>query len=186
MDCDKDVVLMTFADEATANVAASRLRSEGIEAHIQKDDCGGAYPSLQASGGVHLFVRPEDLEDAKKLLNEAEVEDLEEIDNQQGLKGAKIKLGRKPSAFLADNDLPSQQLVELEPLIFMYVLMAPLLSALFADKIDNTFVACLLFVALVGGCFINLRNRLKKLTKSLKEQERRLAELEGERDEEFE
>ena len=50
-------------------------------------------------------------------------------------------------------DLPSQQLDELKTVIFMYVVMAPLLSALFADKIDNFFVACLLFVGLVGTAF---------------------------------
>jgi hypothetical protein len=75
---------------------------------------------------------------------------------------------------------PSQQLEEMKPFIFMYFLMAPLLSALFADKIDNAFVACLLFVMLVGTSVVYLKNRLEMLEESLKEQERRLAELEGE------
>ncbi len=83
-------------------------------------------------------------------------------------------------------DLPSQQVDELKTFIFTYVLIAPLLSALFADKIDNLFVACLLFVGVVGTSFVYLRNRLLKLEESLKEQERRLMELEGVTDEEFE
>lgn len=82
-------------------------------------------------------------------------------------------------------DLPSQQLDELKSMIFTYVLMAPLLSALFADKIDNVFVACLLFVGLVGTSFVYLRNRVARLEESLKEQERRLMELEGVNKEEF-
>jgi hypothetical protein len=79
---------------------------------------------------------------------------------------------------------PSQQLDELKPFVFMYVLMAPLVAALFADKIDNTFVACLLFVALVGTSVVHLKNKLEILEESLREQERRLAELEGTDEEE--
>ncbi len=75
--------------------------------------------------------------------------------------------------------LPSQQLEELKPFVFMYVLMAPLLSALFADKIDNTFVVCLLFVVLIGTSCVYLSKRLDMLEESLKEQESRLMELEG-------
>jgi len=64
--------------------------------------------------------------------------------------------------------------------------MAPLLSALFADKIDNVFVACLLFVGLVGMSFVFLKRRLEKLDEAIKEQERRLMELEAVKHEELE
>ena len=77
-------------------------------------------------------------------------------------------------------DLPSRQLDELKTFIFAYVVLAPLLSALFADKIDNIFVVCILFVGLVGTAFIHLKNRLGRLEESLKEQECRLMELEDE------
>ena len=70
-------------------------------------------------------------------------------------------------------ELPSQQLDELKSVIFTYVLLAPLLSALFADKIDNIFVVCLFFVALVGTAFAHLRNRLRQLEESLKDMESR-------------
>jgi hypothetical protein len=74
-------------------------------------------------------------------------------------------------------DLPSQQLDELKTVIFTYVFLVPLLSALFADKIDNFFVVCLLFVGIVGTAFVHLRRRIDKLEESLKEQERRLMDL---------
>ncbi len=82
--------------------------------------------------------------------------------------------------------LLSRQLDELKGVIFTYVVIAPLLSALFADKIDNIFVVCVLFVGLVGTALIYFRDRLRQLEESLKEQERRLMELEGVSDEKFE
>ncbi|MBI5249080.1 MAG: DUF2007 domain-containing protein [Desulfomonile tiedjei] len=190
MNLDEAVILRTYASETFASIAAARLGSGGIEAHIQKDDCGGAYPSLQISGGVRLLVKPEDLEDAQKILNEMEAEGSGVFDQQdqeeQPEDCQRTKSSRKPFEVLAMKDLPSQQLDELKTVLFTYVVMAPLISALFADKIDNIFVACLLFVGLVGTFFVYLRNRLGRLEGLLKEQERRLMELEGVRDEEFE
>jgi len=187
MNLDAAVVLRTYTNEAVAGIAASRLGSEGIEAHIQKDDCGGAYPSLQMSGGVRLLVKPEDLKDAQTFLNEMEAEDSGKIEREEEQEDRKTTdASRKPFEVLVMKDLPSQQLDELKSVIFTYALIAPLLSALFADKIDNIFVACLLFVGLVGTAFVHLRNRLAKLEESLKEQERRLMELEGVKDQEFE
>jgi len=114
-------------------------------------------------------------EESQKVEREAEQEDRKTN-----------KSGCKPVDVLVMKDLPSQQLDELKTVIFTYVVMAPLLSALFADKIDNMFVACLLFVGLVGMAFVHLKNRLGQLEESLKEQERRLMELEGVNDDEVE
>ncbi|HMK35137.1 MAG TPA: hypothetical protein VK463_08735 [Desulfomonilaceae bacterium] len=75
--------------------------------------------------------------------------------------------------------LPSEQLDELKTVIFTYIIMAPLLSALFADKIDNVFVACVLFVGLVGGSFLYIKKRMELLEQSLKEQEQKLLERES-------
>ncbi len=97
-----------------------------------------------------------------------------------------INSGQKPVDVLDLEDLPSQQLDELKATIFTYVVLAPLLSALFAEKIDNMFIACLLFVGLVGTAFVYLKNRLEKLEASLKKQERKLMELEGVNDDKFE
>lgn len=173
MNLDEAVVLRTYANEAIASIAETRLAFEGIETHIQKDDCGGAYPSLQLCRGVRLLVKPEDLDDAEKILNEMEAEESGEFEREAEQEIRKTT--SRGNAFM--KDLPSQQLDELKTVIFMYVVMAPLLSALFADKIDNLFVACLLFVGLVGTAFAHLRNRLRKLEETLKEQERRLREL---------
>jgi len=74
-------------------------------------------------------------------------------------------------------DPPSQQLDELKTFIFTYVFLAPLLSALFADKIDNIFVVCVLFVGIVGTASVYLNRRMTKLEETLKEQERRLREF---------
>jgi hypothetical protein len=100
--------------------------------------------------------------------------------------GGSVNSNWKPFEVMVMKDLPSQQLDELKGVIFTYLVMAPLLSALFADKIDNIFVVCLLFVGLVGSALVYFRNRLRQLEESLKEQERRLMELEGVSDEKFE
>jgi len=82
MNLDEAAVIRTYASEAVATIAASRLGSEGIEAHIQMDDCGGAYPALQWSRGVRLLVKPEDRENAEAILNRMEAEDAGEIEQQ--------------------------------------------------------------------------------------------------------
>jgi hypothetical protein len=179
MDLDEAVVLRTYSNEAIAILAETRLGFEGIETRIQKDDCGGAYPLLQMCRGVRLLVNPEDVEDAEEILNKMEAEESGEFepDTEQEHPRTTTSPG-KPFEFSVMKDPPSQQLDELKTVIFMYVVIAPLLSALFADKIDNFFVTCLLFVGLVGTAFTHLRNRLRKLEETLKEQERRLRELE--------
>jgi len=83
-------------------------------------------------------------------------------------------------------ELPLEQLDELKSVIFTYVVLAPLLAALFADKIDNIFVVCLMFVGFVGTAFVYLRNRLSQLEESLKNQERKLLELGSANDDKLE
>jgi len=90
-----------------------------------------------------------------------------------------------PFEVLVMKELPLEQLDELKSVIFTYVVLAPLLAALFADKIDNIFVVCLMFVGFVGTAFVYLRNRLSQLEESLKDQERRLMELDRLNDEKF-
>lgn len=127
------------------------------------------------------------MEDAERILNELEVEESRKVERGAEQDGRMtINSGRKPVDVLDLEDLPSQQLDELKATIFTYVVLAPLLSALFAEKIDNMFVVCMLFVGLVGTAFIYLRKRLGQLEESLKQQERRLMELEGMRDDKFE
>jgi len=82
-------------------------------------------------------------------------------------------------------DLPNQQLDELKTFIFTYVFLAPLLSALFADKIDNIFVVCVLFIGIVGSASVYLNRRITKLEETLKDQERTLKDLGGHSDPHF-
>jgi hypothetical protein len=74
-------------------------------------------------------------------------------------------------------DPPSRQIDELKSGLFIYVILAPLISALFAERIDSVFIACALFVGVVGTFFSWLRTRLDILEKSVREQEERLTEL---------
>lgn len=83
MNQDEAVVVRTYASEVIASIAASSLGSAGIEAHIQKDDCGGAYPALQMSRGVRLLVKPEDVEEAEKILLDMEMQDTGEAEEPE-------------------------------------------------------------------------------------------------------
>ena len=134
-----------------------------------------------------LVVKPADIEDAEQILNEMEAEASQKVERDAEQADQKTtKSSTKPFEVSAMEDLPSRQLDELKTFVFAYVVLAPLLSALFADKIDSMFVVCLLFVGLVGTAFIHFKNRIEQLEKSLKEQERRLMELSDFNDERFE
>jgi hypothetical protein len=75
------------------------------------------------------------------------------------------------------NEQASQQIDELKTLLYSYVTLGPLVSALFANRIDNTFVACCLFVAFVGTGFVWIKKRIETLEQSVREQEERLEKL---------
>lgn len=72
---------------------------------------------------------------------------------------------------------PSQQIDELKTLLYLYITLGPLVSALFANRIDNIFAACFLFVCVVGAAFYWFKTRLDSLEKAVREQEERLAEV---------
>jgi hypothetical protein len=79
----KKLVVKTYFNEAEAQLAQLNLEAMGIDAHIHKDDCGGAYPQLQATEGVQLVVDINDVEKAEKILNEIiseEVKDTKRTD----------------------------------------------------------------------------------------------------------
>ncbi len=174
MDLDEAVVVRTYASEALARIADSRLRFEGIETLIRKDDCGGAYPSLQICRGVRLLVKAEDLEDAENILSKMDAENVQPTPETDELEETNSGLFEDSVA----KERPSEQLDQLKTIVFTYIVIAPLLAALFANKIDTVFLACALVIGLVAAVFIHLRNRMRHLEESLKEQERRLMELE--------
>jgi hypothetical protein len=75
------------------------------------------------------------------------------------------------------HDPPGRQLDELKTLLFPYIVIGPLLAALFANQIDNIFVACLLFVGMVGSAFFGFKKRYDKIERTVREQEAKLVEL---------
>jgi hypothetical protein len=75
------------------------------------------------------------------------------------------------------NELPSRQIDELKTLVYSYVTLGPLVAALFANRIDNVFAACFLFVCFVGAAFLGIRKRMDTLEQSVRDQEARLEKL---------
>ncbi|MBI5571012.1 MAG: hypothetical protein HY914_13795 [Desulfomonile tiedjei] len=78
------------------------------------------------------------------------------------------------------DDPPSRQIDELKPGLFLYVTLAPLISALFAESINSTFVVCLFFVVLIGAAFHSFKKKLDTLEAAVREQEERLVQLQEE------
>ena len=70
----KTVTIRTYSSEAEAQLSLLNLESMGIDAHILKDDCGGAYPQFQVTNGVQLVVSVSDVERAEAILDEAAAE----------------------------------------------------------------------------------------------------------------
>jgi hypothetical protein len=63
------VCIKTYNNRLEANVDKTYLESLGIEAVIQADDAGGAYPFPFIVKGVLLLVNKNDLKKAKEELN---------------------------------------------------------------------------------------------------------------------
>ncbi|MFO8048373.1 MAG: DUF2007 domain-containing protein [Desulfosudaceae bacterium] len=66
---DQLVTLKVFSTEIEAEMVKGRLLSEGIEAFVFKDDCGGMYPQLRLSQGVSLKVPSSQAARATDILN---------------------------------------------------------------------------------------------------------------------
>lgn len=62
------VAVRTFLNRIEAELALTALEAAGIEAVLQRDDCGGVRPSLWLSG-VELLVRPDDFTRAAEVLD---------------------------------------------------------------------------------------------------------------------
>jgi hypothetical protein len=68
MTSAEPVVVRQFMSTVEAELAQGALQAAGIEAAVSADDCGGMRPHLQV-GRVSLLVRPEDVEEAVKILD---------------------------------------------------------------------------------------------------------------------
>ena len=74
MDEQEPVCVATYPAEMQAEMARMRLETNGIDAFIIKDDCGGMLPFFQAITGVRLMVRAEEADQAAQILAQAEGE----------------------------------------------------------------------------------------------------------------
>ena len=61
----------TYGSRDEAELARSFLESNGIDAIVFADDCGGARPHLQISEGVRLMIKQEDKEMALQLFEDS-------------------------------------------------------------------------------------------------------------------
>lgn len=75
MEPNAPVEVGTFFSRIEADIARAHLESVGIRAFIQADDAGGTYAGLEL-GRARLFVRAEDLAEARE---ELEIEESEEV-----------------------------------------------------------------------------------------------------------
>lgn len=67
------VLLQTFTNRFEAERAQLFLADQGVDAMVQADDGGGMYAGLSLSRkGVRLWVRPEDADLARGLLEPGE------------------------------------------------------------------------------------------------------------------
>ena len=66
------VCIGTYPAETLAELAKMRLEAEGVEAFIEKDDCGGMMPFFQSVNGVRLTVSESDAEAASRILAQAD------------------------------------------------------------------------------------------------------------------
>jgi hypothetical protein len=63
---DDVILLKTFPNRGSAEIAKSALAGNGINAFIQGDDAGGMYPFM--TEGIRLFINKKDEKKATTLL----------------------------------------------------------------------------------------------------------------------
>lgn len=69
MNAGDVVVLRTYGDELSAQIAAMSLEANGIPAQVSADTAGGALPGFAILFPVRLIVRAGDAALARKLLD---------------------------------------------------------------------------------------------------------------------
>jgi hypothetical protein len=65
------VVVRSFRDRITAELAQSALEAAGIEAMVRSDDAGGMRPAMTFTLGAEVVVRVADAERAEEVLRTA-------------------------------------------------------------------------------------------------------------------
>jgi hypothetical protein len=62
------VTIRSFDSEVEAELAKTKLESEGIESFLSRDDCGGLRPAMTFTNGVKLIVRADRATRAEEIL----------------------------------------------------------------------------------------------------------------------
>jgi len=65
------IKIMTYSSRHEAELAKGFLSANNIKAVIFGDDAGGVQPGLSFSTGVQLSVKEEDVEKAKRIIDDA-------------------------------------------------------------------------------------------------------------------
>ena len=66
---DTLATIASFNSDHEAELTRGILQSEGIEAFVFKDDCGGMLPQMQIIRGVYLKVNRQDEKRAREILD---------------------------------------------------------------------------------------------------------------------
>ncbi len=62
-------LLSTYPTEFEAELVRTKLEREGIEAMIEAQDRSNVLPSVDYANGIHLYVEPEDYDQAKAIID---------------------------------------------------------------------------------------------------------------------
>jgi len=85
--------LAAYSSRVEAELMRARLATQGIDARVEADDVGGAYPWLQ-SGGVSLIVEDDLLDAARVALANIEGPPMEVSGDLAAAEGAVVEMGR--------------------------------------------------------------------------------------------
>ena len=73
---DNFITIKSLSSEMEAEIISGKLKANGIESFISKDDCGGTDPVMQTAFGVHIMVKVKDSKEALSLLGDSEKDHL--------------------------------------------------------------------------------------------------------------
>jgi hypothetical protein len=89
------VRVQTYSDRMSAETAKNYLEVHGIVAMLSSDDAGGVRPELTLARGVKLWVKEEDHQAARELLEDAKIQP-DDFENQNVEENSR----NKPRGFL--------------------------------------------------------------------------------------
>jgi len=72
-DAEKSTILATYASRRDAEVARDYLADHDLRTFVSADDAGGMHPQMQRPNGVKLIGMSSAAEEARMLLQEADL-----------------------------------------------------------------------------------------------------------------